>query len=74
MVALVLEANCLDEDKLEKARNVFLLGPQTGVGGISGPSYRTGDYAIWRACQRLGIRPPGVKESAGTTAESSPRR
>jgi len=24
--------------------------------------YRTGQYAIWRACERIGIRPPKVKE------------
>ena len=30
---------------------------------FSGPAYRTGEYAVWRACERLGIRPPGVKAS-----------
>lgn len=25
------------------------------------PQGRTGDYAIWRACERLGMLPPGVK-------------
>lgn len=24
---------------------------------------RTTQYIIWKACQRLGVRPPGVKES-----------
>jgi hypothetical protein len=38
VVALVLEANCLNEEKLEKARKLFLLGPQTASAGISGPS------------------------------------
>jgi len=27
------------------------------------PEGRTGDYAIWRACERFGIRPEGVKTS-----------
>ncbi len=27
------------------------------------PSYRTGEYAIWRACERMGVRPPGMKSS-----------
>ena len=27
------------------------------------PEGRTTQYAVWRACERLGIRPPGVKES-----------
>ena len=27
------------------------------------PRYRTEHYAIWRACERLGMRPPGVKEN-----------
>ena len=26
------------------------------------PDGRTGDYAIWRACERFGILPPGVRE------------
>lgn len=26
------------------------------------PSNRTGLYAIWRACERLGVRPPDVKD------------
>ena len=30
VLALVLEANCLDEAKLKKAREVFLLGPPQG--------------------------------------------
>jgi hypothetical protein len=38
IVALVLEANCLDEAKLEKARKLFLLGPQTVNVATSGPS------------------------------------
>jgi hypothetical protein len=38
VVALVLEANCLDEAKLEKARKLFLLGPQTVSAATSGPS------------------------------------
>lgn len=25
--------------------------------------YRTQDYAIWRACERFKVRPPGIKES-----------
>ena len=25
------------------------------------PDYRTGEYARWRACRRLGILPPGVQ-------------
>ena len=25
------------------------------------PEYRTQEYAVWRACERFGIRPPGVK-------------
>jgi hypothetical protein len=24
------------------------------------PEYRTGEYAIWKACARLAVRPPGV--------------
>lgn len=27
------------------------------------PSGRTGKYAIWHACERMGIRPPGVAPS-----------
>jgi hypothetical protein len=27
------------------------------------PQFRTEEYAIWRACERLGIRQPGVKPS-----------
>lgn len=38
VVTLVLEANCLDEAKLEKARKVFLLGPQMVPGESSGQS------------------------------------
>jgi hypothetical protein len=26
------------------------------------PDYRTGLYAIWKACLRVGIRPPGVPQ------------
>jgi hypothetical protein len=26
------------------------------------PKFRTEDYAIWRACERLSIRPPDVKD------------
>lgn len=26
------------------------------------PTGRTTDYAIWRACERLSVRPPGVKD------------
>ena len=25
------------------------------------PDGRSGKYSIWRACERLGIRPPGIK-------------
>ena len=32
-----------------------------GTSSIIWPEYRTGEYAIWKACARLGIRPPGVK-------------
>ena len=27
------------------------------------PKFRTGVYANWRACERLGLFPPGVKPS-----------
>lgn len=27
------------------------------------PEGRTSDYAIWRACERFYIKPPGVKDS-----------
>jgi hypothetical protein len=27
------------------------------------PEYRTGLYATWKACLRVGIRPPGVPAS-----------
>lgn len=27
------------------------------------PNFRTEEYAIWRACERLGIRQPGVQDS-----------
>ena len=35
---LVLEANCLDESKLKKAREVFLRGPQQEPGKSTSPS------------------------------------
>jgi hypothetical protein len=38
VVSLVLEANCLDEAKLEKARKVFQLGQAMANAAISGPS------------------------------------
>lgn len=38
VISLVLEANCLDEAKLEKARQVFQLGQQMANAGISGQS------------------------------------
>ncbi len=25
------------------------------------PDYRSNDYAIWQACARFGVKPPGVK-------------
>jgi len=25
------------------------------------PEYRSGEYALWNACRRLGILPPGVQ-------------
>jgi hypothetical protein len=27
------------------------------------PNGRSMDFAIWRACERVGIRPPGIKDS-----------
>jgi len=30
---------------------------------VTWPRYRTGTYAIWHACERLGIRPPEVKSA-----------
>jgi len=27
------------------------------------PDYRTLDYSVWKSCERVGIRPPGVKEN-----------
>ena len=57
---LVLEANCLDEAKLKKAREVFLAG-QEPKARILWPSHRTAEYAVWCACERLGILPPGVR-------------
>ena len=63
VVAIVMEANCLDEAKLMKAREVFLLGQAPMPARILWPPHRTGRYAIWCACERLGIRPPGVKPS-----------
>jgi len=27
------------------------------------PDGRTQDFVIWRACERLGVRPPGVREN-----------
>ena len=36
VTGLVLEANCLDETKLKQAREVFLRGPQPGLGGTDG--------------------------------------
>ena len=43
VLALVLEANCLDEAKLQKAREVFLQGPPKGPASIIWPEYRTGE-------------------------------
>lgn len=38
IVQLVLEANCLDENKLKKAREVFQLGQRPAPAAFSGPS------------------------------------
>lgn len=27
------------------------------------PNFRTQEYSIWRACERLGILPPSIKHS-----------
>lgn len=38
IVGLVLEANCLDENKLKQARDVFLRGPQEGLVESTSPT------------------------------------
>ena len=63
VLALVLEANALDEAKLQKAREVFLAGQEPMPARVLFAPHRTAEYAVWRACERLGIRPPGVKPS-----------
>jgi hypothetical protein len=30
------------------------------------PPSRTSEFSIWRACERFGVRPPGVKENWDT--------
>ena len=62
VLALVMEANALDEAKLQRPARFFYWSGSDAA-RILLPSYRTGEYAVWRACERLGIRPPGVKAS-----------
>ena len=59
VTALVLEAKSLDDESWKGPRGFSCwsgAGPQ-----ILWPSGPTGEYAVWGACERLGILPPGVK-------------
>ena len=62
VLALVAQANSLDESKLKEAREAFLAGQGKEAEKSSGP-YRTAEYAIWRSCLRVGIKPPGLKNA-----------
>ena len=61
IIQLCLDANQLDEGKLKVARRGFSTWSGGGVKRLVFAPNRTELFAIWRACQRFRILPPGVE-------------
>ena len=60
-LTLVLEANCLDEGSCRRPARFFYKVRRRDQANVIWPDYRTGEYAIWKACASVG-HPPARRQ------------